>query len=50
MPGTHLQQDIPAIFAEALKEQPGITWEITPPLLADPGLLDFVAERLKAGH
>ena len=50
VPGAHLQEDIPALFTATLKESPGITWEISPPLLADPRLLDFVAERLKAGH
>ena len=48
VPGTHLQEDIPAIFSETLKGWPGVTWEITPPMLADPRLLDFVADRLKA--
>ena len=47
VPGTHLQEDIPAIFTEALKAYPSLTWEITPPMLAEPGLLDCVAERLK---
>ena len=50
VPGAHLQEDIPAIFTTALKDQPGITWEISPPLLANPRLLDFVAECLKAGR
>ena len=50
MPGAHLQKDIPAIFAATLKDYPGVTWEISPPLLAEPRLLDFVADRLKASH
>ena len=50
VPGTHLQEDIPAIFTEALKDFPAVTWEITPPMLADPQLLDFVATRLQAGR
>ena len=50
VPGTHLQEDIPAIFAAALKENPSITWEITPPMLAEPGLLDFVVGRLQSGR
>ena len=49
VPGAHLQEDIPAIFAAALTEHPGVTWEISPPLLADPRLLDFVADCLKTG-
>ena len=50
VPGTHLQEDIPAIFSETLQEFPDVTWEITPPMLADPQLLDFVATRLPIGH
>ena len=50
VPGTHLQEDIPAIFSETLNEFPEVTWEITPPMLADPQLLDFVADRIKAGR
>ncbi len=49
VPGTHLQEDIPAIFTETLKESPGITWEISPAMLSEPRLLDFVADCLKAG-
>jgi len=49
VPGAHLQEDIPAIFAATLKNSPGITWEISPPLLADPLLLEFVADRIKTG-
>ena len=46
VPGAHLQEDIPAIFSETLKEFPEVTWEITPPMLVDPQLLEFVASRL----
>ena len=49
VPGTHLQEDIPAIFTATLKESPGITWEISPAMLSEPRLLDFVADCLKAG-
>ena len=49
VPGAHLQEDIPALFTATLKELPDITWEISPPLLADPRLLDFVTDCLKAG-
>lgn len=49
VPGAHLQKDVPALFAAALQESPGITWELSPPLLANHRLLDFVAEQLKAG-
>ena len=50
VPGTHLQEDIPAIFTATLKDHPAITWEITPPMLAEPGLLEFVAGRLQSGR
>jgi len=50
VPGAHFQEDIPAIFTAALEHYPAITWEVSPPLLADPVMLDFVAERLKAGR
>ena len=43
VPGLHLQEDIPAIFQHALQNHPGITYEISPPLLADSRLLEFVA-------
>ena len=49
VPGAHLQEDVPALFAATLRESPGITWELSPPLLANPRLLDFVAAQLKAG-
>lgn len=47
VPGTHLQEDIPAIFTETLKESPGITWEISPAMLSEPRLINFVADYLK---
>ena len=47
VPGTHLQNDIPALFAEVLKDHPGVTWELSPPMLTEPRLLDFVADQLK---
>ena len=50
VPGTHLQEDIPMIFTETLKEYPSVTWEITPPMLTESGLLDFVAGRLQSSR
>ena len=47
VPGSHLQEDIPLIFQETLKKYPGVTWEISPPMLADPLMVDFVAQHLQ---
>ena len=46
VPGTHLQEDVPRIFAEALQAHPGVTFEISPPLLADPLLVELVARHI----
>jgi len=46
VPGSHLSEDIPFIFQQTLKNHPEVTWELSPPLLEDPALLDFVAARL----
>lgn len=46
VPGSHLQEDIPVIFEQTLKNHPGVTWEISPPLLADPRLAEFVAQHI----
>lgn len=48
VPGSHLQEDIPFIFEQTLKKYPGVTWEISPPLLSDPMMLDFVAKHIEA--
>jgi sirohydrochlorin ferrochelatase len=45
--GTHLQDDVPRIFAETLRKHPGVTFEISPPLLADPLLVEFVARHIE---
>ena len=45
--GRHLSQDIPAIFDRALKNHPGITYEITEPLMDDPELIHLVENRLR---
>ena len=47
VPGSHLQEDIPFIFERTLKKHPGVTWEISPPLLDDPLLADFVAKHIE---
>jgi len=47
VPGSHLQQDIPFIFQETLKKHPGVTWEISPPMMADPLMVDFVAQHIE---
>ncbi len=45
--GRHHSQDIPAIFDRALKNHPGITYEITKPMMDDPSLTDFVEKRIR---
>jgi sirohydrochlorin ferrochelatase len=47
VPGKHLQEDIPAIITQALQRHPGITWEITEPMMDDPALLDVVEKRIE---
>jgi sirohydrochlorin ferrochelatase len=47
VPGKHLQQDIPAIIERALKRHPGVTYEITEPMMDDPALLDLVEKRIE---
>lgn len=46
VPGSHLSEDIPFIFEQTLKKHPGVTWELSPPMMEDPALLDFVAQRI----
>ena len=47
VPGSHLKEDIPFIFEQTLKKHPGVTWEISPPMMADPMMVDFVAKHLE---
>ncbi|MDW8344504.1 MAG: CbiX/SirB N-terminal domain-containing protein [Verrucomicrobiae bacterium] len=47
VPGKHLQEDIPAIFRCALAKHPGVTWEITEPMLDDPALLRMMEQRIR---
>jgi sirohydrochlorin ferrochelatase len=46
VPGSHLTEDIPFIFAQTLKKHPGVTWEISPALLHDPQMVEFVARHI----
>ena len=46
VPGKHLQKDIPAIFASTLKNHPGVTYEVTEPMMDDPAVLDLVEKRI----
>jgi sirohydrochlorin ferrochelatase len=47
VPGSHLQEDIPFIFEQTLKRFPGVTYEISPPMMADPMMVDFVAKHIE---
>ena len=48
VPGSHLREDIPFIFEQTLKKYPGVTYEISPPMMADPMMIDFVAKHVEA--
>ncbi|MCX6907276.1 MAG: hypothetical protein NTY01_04445 [Verrucomicrobia bacterium] len=48
VPGKHLQEDIPRILHHALKQHPGVTFEIGNPMFSDPGLTDLVEQRLSS--
>jgi sirohydrochlorin cobaltochelatase len=48
VPGSHLSEDVPFIFEQTLKKFPGITWEISPPMMEGDALLNFVAAQLRA--
>jgi sirohydrochlorin ferrochelatase len=47
VPGSHLSEDIPFIFEQTLKKHPEVTWEISPPMMADPMMVDFVAKHIE---
>jgi sirohydrochlorin cobaltochelatase len=47
VPGSHLQQDIPFIFEQTLKKYPGVTYELSPPMMSDPLMVDFVAKHIE---
>ena len=46
VPGSHLQQDIPFIFEQTLKKHPGVTYELSPPIMSDPLMVEFVAKHI----
>ncbi len=48
VPGSHFKEDIPFIFEQTLKKHPGITWEVSPPMMSDPLMVDFVAKHLES--
>jgi len=48
VPGSHLQEDIPFIFEQTLKKFPGVTYEISPPMMSDPMMIDFVTKHVKS--
>lgn len=47
VPGSHLKEDIPFIFEQTLKKHPGVTYELSPPMMSDPMMVDFVAKHIK---
>ena len=47
VPGSHLQEDIPFIFEQTLKNYPEVTYEISPPMMSDPMMVDFVAKHIE---
>jgi sirohydrochlorin cobaltochelatase len=47
VPGSHLREDIPFIFEQTLKKYPGVTYEISPPMMSDPMMIDFVAKHVE---
>ncbi len=47
VPGSHLREDIPFIFEQTLKKYPGVTYEISPPMMSDPMMVDFVAKHIE---
>lgn len=48
VPGSHLREDIPFIFEQTLKKYPGVTYELSPPMMADPMMIDFVAKHVES--
>ncbi len=48
VPGSHLSEDIPFIFEQTLKKHPEVTWEISPPMMSDPMMVDFVAKHIES--
>jgi sirohydrochlorin ferrochelatase len=48
VPGSHLREDIPFIFEQTLKKFPGVTYELSPPMMSDPTMIDFVAKHVES--
>ncbi len=48
VPGSHLKEDIPFIFEQTLKKFPGVTYELSPPMMSDPMMIDFVAKHVES--
>ena len=48
VPGSHLREDIPFIFEQTMKKFHGVTFEISPPMMSDPAMIDFVAKHVKS--
>ena len=44
--GERWPQDVPRLLRETLHEHPGVTFEISEGVFADPGLTDLVGQRL----
>jgi|GEM_PF-429324 len=47
VPGTHLSEDIPRQFERALEGHSGVTFEISPPLLENPAMIEVVTRCLQ---
>lgn len=48
VPGSHLSEDIPFIFEQTLKKHPGVTWEITPPMLENPLMIELATRQIRS--
>ena len=48
VPGSYLQEDIPFIFEQSLKKFPGVTYELSPPMMSDPTMIYFVAKHAES--
>ena len=38
----------PFIFEQTLKKFPGLTYELSPPKMSDPAMIDFVAKHVES--
>ena len=48
VPGSHLKEDIPFIFEQTLKKFPDVTYKLSPPMMSDPMMIDFVAKHVES--